>query len=145
MLYRATMDGGDTINFHKKCDNILNTLILVKTEYRRFGGFTPIPWSTIGDYKYDPEMKTFVFSLDNKKIYYLKDKGNQAVYHHKECGPCFGAGFDIGIVGNPIKEKKLYTFQYSYDYKGDNQSLSEYVEPGKLQALDYEVFQIIFY
>ena len=90
-------------------------------------------------------MKTFVFSLDNKKIYYLKDKGNQAVYHHKECGPCFGAGFDIGIVGNPIKEKKLYTFQYSYDYKGDNQSLSEYVEYGNLQALDYEVFQIIFY
>ena len=145
MLYRATMDGGDTINFHNKCDNIPNTLTLVHSKYRRFGGFTPIPWSTIGDYKYDPEMKTFVFSLDNKKIYYLKDKGNQAVYHHKECGPCFGAGFDIGIVGNPIKEKKLYTFQYSYDYKGDNQSLSEYVEPGKLQALDYEVFQIIFY
>ena len=145
MLYRATMDGGDTINFHKKCDNVPNTLILVKTEYRRFGGFTPIPWSTIGDYKYDPEMKTFVFSLDNKKIYYLKDKGSQAVCHRKECGPCFGGGFDIGIVGNQIKEKKLYTFQYSYDYKGDNQSLSEYVEPGILQALDYEVFQIIFY
>ena len=39
--------GGDSINFHKKCDNIPNTLILIKSEgNRRFGGFTPIPWKS---------------------------------------------------------------------------------------------------
>ena len=90
-------------------------------------------------------MKTFVFSLDNKKIYYLKNKDSDAVYHYKNAGPCFGYGHDIGIVGNPIKENKLYTYQYSYDYKGGNQYLSEHTNPSNTKALEYEVFQIIFY
>ena len=45
-LYQATIDGGDTINFHNKCDNIPYTLVLIKSEgNRRFGGFIPIPWN----------------------------------------------------------------------------------------------------
>ena len=93
----------------------------------------------------DQDNKTFVFSLDNKKIYYLKS-GCDAVYHHKESGPCFGYGRDIAIDGNPLKENKLFTYQNSFDYKGDKQSLSEYQYPNKeLKALEYEVFQIIFY
>jgi len=144
-LYQATVDGGDTINFHNKCDNIPNTLVIILSEgHRRFGGFTPIPWKSYGGYKKDEEMKTFVFSLDNKKIYNLKNKETIAVYHHCQNGPCFGYGNDIGIVGNPIKENKLFTYQSSYDYGGRNQSLSEYKEPQKLKALEYEVFQIIF-
>jgi len=146
-LYQATIDGGDPINFHSKCDNIPNTLVLVKSEgNRRFGGFTPIPWKSNGNYLKDNENKTFVFSLDNKKIYYLKS-GFSAVCHGKESGPCFGEGLDIGIVGNPIKENKLYTYQSScFDYKGDKQPLSEYQQyPNFLKALEYEVLQIIFY
>ena len=92
----------------------------------------------------DQDNKTFVFSLDNKKIYYLKS-GCDAVYHYKDFGPCFGRGCDIGIEGNPIKVNTLFTFQNSFDYKGDKQSLSEYQYPNYLKALEYEVFQIIFY
>ena len=143
-LYQATIDGGDTINFHNKCDNIPNTLVLILSEgHRRFGGFTPIPWKSEGKYKKDPEMKTFVFSLDNKKIYYLKNKDSNAVYHYNNAGPCFGGGRDIAIDRNPIKENTLYTDQYSYDYKGGNQCLSEY-KSSYIKALEYEVFQIIF-
>ena len=103
-LYQATIDGGDSIIFHSKCDNIPNTLVLIKSEgKRRFGGFTPIPWKSQGDYINEPEMKTFIFSLDNKKIYHLKNE-NDAVYHDKNTGPCFGGGRDIAIDRNPIKE-----------------------------------------
>jgi len=88
-LYQATIDGGDPINFHKNCNNIPNTLVLIKSEgQRRFGGFTHIPWTTKGSYIKDPEMKTFVFSLDNKKIYNLKSSIN-AVCHQNYLGPCF--------------------------------------------------------
>ena len=54
---------------------------------------------------------------------------------------------DIAIDGNPLKGNKLYTSQSSsFDYNGDKQSLSEYQFPNnKLKALEYEVFQIIFY
>ena len=44
-LYQATFDVGDSEIFHKKCDNIPNTLVFIESEgKRRFGGFTPIPW-----------------------------------------------------------------------------------------------------
>ena len=44
-LYQATIDGSEASNFHKLCDNIPNTLILIKSEGdRRFGGFTSMFW-----------------------------------------------------------------------------------------------------
>ena len=144
-LYQATIDGGDPIIFHKKCDNILNTLVLIKSEgNRRFGGFTPISWkSGIGHIK-DKKNKTFIFSLDKKKIYHLKSINEDAVVHGNIFGPCFGKGKDIGIIGNPLKENKLYTVQKSYNYKEDINSLSECINNNKIKAFDYEVFQIIF-
>ena len=144
-LYKASIDGGEPKCFHDKCDNIPNTLVLIKSEgLRRFGGFTKIPWKSKGDWVKDPEMKTFVFSLDKKKIYFLK-RPEKAVHHVKEYGPCFGFGHDIGIEGNPIKGNHMITYQSSYDYKGDYNSLSDnttYDNKGKIQ--DYEVYQIIF-
>ena len=142
-LYQATIDGGDSKYFHLKCDNIPDTLVLIKSEdKRRFGGFTPIPWKSEGEYIKDPEQMTFVFSLDNKKIYPLKII-EWAVYHQKDSGPCFGGGRDIAIDGNPIKENTLYNTQYSFDYKGDILALSEYKD-NKLKIIEYEVFQVIF-
>ena len=83
-LYQATKDGGDSIVFHLKCDGIPNTLVFIKSEgQRRFGGFTPIPWSSEGGYIKDSEMKTFVFSLDYKKTYNLRNSNFDAVYHGK--------------------------------------------------------------
>jgi hypothetical protein len=146
-LYQATIDGGDSINFHSKCDNIENTLVFIKSEgLRRFGGFTPIPWTSNGYYTKDPSSKSFVFSLDKQKIYSLKS-GCDAVYHDKNSGPCFGAGRDIAIDKNPLKEKTLYTNQLSFDYKGDYCSLSEYDEKSKkkIKILEYEVFQVLFF
>ena len=146
-IYQATKDGGEPIMFHNKCDDIPNTLVLIKSEgSRRFGGFSPIPWKSDlgGSFKKDPEMKTFVFSLDNKKIYYLKDGNKYAVYHDKFCGPCFGGGHDIGICGNPIKEKKLFTNPLSFEYQGNIHALSEYENYQNIKAIEYEVFHIIF-
>ena len=80
--------------------------------------------------------------MDNKKIYYLISS-DYAVCHDKEYGPCFGEGYDIGIKGNPITENVLYTYQAGFDYKGDEQSLSEYNNRSQLKAIDYEIFQII--
>ena len=146
-LYQAKNDGGDPINFHSKCDNIPNTLVLIKSEgNKKFGGFTPIPWKSEGGYIQDSENKTFIFSLDKKKIYHLNDIEKNALFHDESCGPCFGNGFDIGIDGNPIMKNALFTLKSkSFDYNEDEISLSEYTPPYKLKAIDYEVFQIIFY
>ena len=103
-LYQASVDGDGPTNFHSKCDNISNTLVLIQSKgNRRFGGFASIPWDTIGGNKTDD--KSFLFSLDKQKIYSFKRGGN--LYCSSECGPYF---HDIRIFSYPIQQKK---FNYS--------------------------------
>ena len=142
-LYQATIDGDDSIKFHKKCNNISNTLVLIKTEgKRRFGGFTPIPWKSEEREIKDRLNQTFLFSLIKKKIYNLKDINYSAVCHNENFGPCFGLT-DIRIYRNPINEYGLYTIPYGFDYNGDKYPLSESTNT-YIKTLEYEVFQVLF-
>ena len=148
-LYQATIDGDGGINFHSRCDNIPNTLVLIKSAgNRRFGGFTSAQWSSpsSGEYKDDPN--AFLFSLDKQKIYSYKKDGN-AIYNYKDYGPCFGGGNDIHIDKHGIQEKHLYTNESysgcSYNYNGDKNALSEDGKASCIYAVEYEVFQVIFF
>ena len=134
------------INFHSRCDNIPNTLVLIKSAgNRRFGGFTTAQWSSSGEWKDDPN--SFLFSLDKQKIYSYKNNG-YAIHNHKDYGPIFGYGWDILISQHGIQEKHLYTFESasncSYNYNGDNNALSEDGKGNRIYAAEYEVFQVIF-
>jgi hypothetical protein len=146
-LYQATIDGDGPINFHTKCDNIPNTLTIIKSAgNRRFGGFTTQTWDSSEKYKDDKS--AFVFSLDKQKIYSYKNNG-KAIYCKKDGGPIFGQARDINIGINPIQMKTLYTNESSslycsYDYEGDNNALSEDGKASSIYAVEYEVFQIIF-
>ena len=138
-LYQATKDGGDPKIFHLKCDNIPNTLVLIKSEdNKRFGGFTPIPWSSNNSGKKDNKNMTFVFSLDNKKIYFLKKMNSIAVFHNEKFGPYFGEYEDMAILGNPIKDKCL-------KIKGDYYNIPLNKSQSPMKALEYEVFRTEFY
>ena len=45
LLYRASEHNFKAAAFHQKCDNIPNTVTLVKTQFGKvFGGFTPLTW-----------------------------------------------------------------------------------------------------
>ena len=137
--YQATIDGAEPTDFHSKCDNISNTLTLVKSlGNKRFGGFTSNSWDSIGQYKDD--QNAFIFSIDKQKIYPYKTKGF-AIYCNKDFGPIFGAGFDIWIEGNILKNDGLTCYKSSYVHNCD---FLEVTQPKFTKALDYEVFQIIF-
>ena len=149
-LYQATIDGGEPSVFHLKCDNVPNTLTLIKSEgNRRFGGFTSLTWESPKSYKYKDDKNAFLFSLDKKKIYpYNNDK--RAIYCVDHKGPCFGYGHDIGIEGNIINQKNLYTYvlyedKRSFNYNKDPLPLSEEGSTRKFKALEYEVFNVIFF
>lgn len=88
LIYKATVDGGEPIDFHKKCDGISNTLVLYETKgNRRFGGFASESWENESLRKKDD--KCFIFSLDKKKFstkfikkifsYILQKKKGQAL------------------------------------------------------------------
>ena len=146
-LYQASIDGGEPYNFHNKCDNIPNTLVLIKSAgNRRFGGFASETWESTSSI--DKEDKNvFLFSLDKQKIYCYKNEG-KTISCFKNRGPIFGNGYTIKIEGNPLKEKKLYTNESSnksnFEFRGDKNALSEDGEKKFIYAIDYEVFQIIF-
>ena len=149
-LYQATIDGGEVSNFHSKCDNIPNTLTIIKSEgNRRFGGFNSIIWESKTIYKYDKN--AFLFSLDKNKIYSTKNNNSYTIFCGVNYGPSFGYNKSykstIGIEGNPIREKKLYTCESdsdSFDFNGDYNALSEDGKGNDIYAKEYEVFEIKF-
>ena len=143
-LYQATVDGGDVGEFHSRCDNIPNTLVLIKSAgNRRFGGFTTAKWSSSSsEYKEDPN--AFLFSLDRQKIYSHKNNG-EAIYTCSSNGPYFGNA-EIYIGGNCIKAKNLLTNANEisfYNNNGDKDALSE-SGGSAICALEYEVFYVRF-
>ena len=154
-LYQASIDGDDANIFHSKCDNIPNTLTIIKSAgNRRFGGFTTQVWDLSSGFKNDAY--AFLFSLDKQKIYKCKNNHN-AIWTYKNYGPIFGRSHG-GIFGNshdiclgqhPLKSGDLHTYEFgldpAYDYSGDDSALSECGSvKSSVCALEYEVFQIIF-
>ncbi|XP_028392267.1 E3 ubiquitin-protein ligase TRIM33-like isoform X2 [Dendronephthya gigantea] len=70
LCYRASRDGWDANNFHRKCDDVGPTVTLVKCGTNVFGGFTDQSWrqttfSVFGEYK--RSYSSFLFSLKNKE------------------------------------------------------------------------------
>jgi len=95
LLYQASRDGFIPKSFHSKCDGILGTLTLVKSnnEYI-FGGYTKADWfSSIGYYnKYDDN--AFLFSLVNGYNTTVKmsiTNPNNAIVAADYLGPSFGS------------------------------------------------------
>lgn len=60
LIYRASRDGFEAKNFHKKCDSIGNTLVVIKSsENTIFGGFTKVKWSS--SYGWESDITSFIF------------------------------------------------------------------------------------
>ena len=96
LLYRLTRDGDTPQAFHSLCDNKGTTIIFIKNYSNgyRFGGFTTVPWKGNNTYHSDP--KAFVFSLNNRKKFPIKNQNDgNAVGHYADYGPIFGGDTDI--------------------------------------------------
>ena len=81
LLIRGTRDGFEEKDFHNKCDGHNFTVAFIETtDGKRFGGFTEETWDQSDLWKKAP--KSFIFSLDNKEIYYYKS-GKNSIYCYK--------------------------------------------------------------
>ena len=140
-IYQATIDGTNAIDFHSKCDNIPNTLTIIKSKgNRRFGGFTTQTWDTSGKYKDDKN--AFLFSLDKQKIYKYKNDGC-AILCCKDYVLGFGHASDI-FINNRMKISTGESYFDSYEYNGDKNALAEDGKCNSIYSDEYEIFQIIF-
>jgi hypothetical protein len=106
LLYRGSRHGFGASQFHEKCDNEKNILILIETTKGFiFGGFTPIAWeSANGIYKPDSSEKSFLFSLKNprnsERRTFMLMSGKNAIHCHSSYGPCFAGNRHVGVRDN---------------------------------------------
>ena len=107
LIYQASIHSFRSSSFHSKCDNISNTLTVIKSKKFIFGGFTTAKWNMN---KYDSN--AFIFSLVNAYNIPVKMSiiyPEYAIYSTIDSGPLFGAGYDISLPNN-----SNITFGYSY-------------------------------
>ena len=117
LIYRLSKNGAKSSDFHNKCDNQGETLILYENEKGNiFGGFTPIPWTCDGQYHNDPNC--FIFTLTNihntkpTKFPLKKGEKKYAFEHGLNLGPKFGN--DINIKNNFLEEAYI---QFPWNYE----------------------------
>jgi hypothetical protein len=68
LLYKVSRDGFESYDFHRKCKDKPNTLIIVESEHGNvFGGFTSLAWRKDGGWK--PDEKAWLFSLTHKTVH----------------------------------------------------------------------------
>ena len=92
LLYRGTRDGDDTKKLFKMCEKKQNIIIFMKSEQgSKFGGFSNIGWEERpkGKHEHPIDDNSFLFSLDNKKIFNAK-KGKSKI--------CWVNGDEYGLM-----------------------------------------------
>ena len=118
LIYRGTRDGSSSNDFHNKCDNKGESIILIKNDKDNiFGGYTSYPWGKDGNFHSSPD--SFLFTLTN--IYNINptkfpSKNDQyEVVHRSDRGPCFGGSYDLGINNDFLNSGGWSGFPYTYE------------------------------
>ena len=98
-LYQASRDDDLAENFHKCCDNIANNLWVERMGYKC-------------------NNNVFIFSFDNKEIYYDFDK-TKSIKDYINFGPSFEGGWDFRIYFGCMNKNDSYYYSLStHDTKG---------------------------
>src|SRR3990167_6785103 len=86
--------------FHQACDNIPNTLVIIKSGQYIAGGYTEVAWSSLSDWTFigSDQMLAFLFSVNKQTMYPLKNK-EKDIRVYEELGPTFGNS-DIGVYAD---------------------------------------------
>jgi len=96
LIFSSKEDGFDAETFHNKCNNYNNTVTVILTENNeKIGGFTSLNWEGNGIDKNDD--KTFIFDLNNRKVYKKLKKDKPSIFCHENRGPMFGRPCDLGL------------------------------------------------
>ena len=138
LIYKATADSDRAADFHKKCDEAQNTLVLIETDKgKRFGGYTSVSWKGNCIDKMDKD--AFIFSLDKMKIY-ENIEGEKAIGCYPKFGPVF-LGCQIRIYDKAF-HKGGTTYEKGLNYKTDEDF--ELNDGERLfNVKDIEVYEVI--
>ena len=144
LLFKATKDGQQSSDFHKKCDGKVQQLVFIKTTKGEiFGGYTEEGYRSREENIKDNN--AFVFSFSKQKIYTIKNNAT-AIADHKNYGPrFFGASYFVIHVPTKMFEERGNTCIASEsvfegitsDYELNNGEKFFYIQ-------EIEVYQVLF-
>ena len=144
-IFKASCNGDNIKAFHKYCDNIKNTLIVIITDdKRKFGGYTSAEWDMSNKYKFDD--KAFLFSLDSYEIYFILDKYKNKAINCRDnfYAPIFGD--DLFLFDGFFSSKLNRTEEKYFDYSKSKNPNEEYKLAGQrnFTVSEMEVYKINF-
>jgi hypothetical protein len=147
LLWRGSRDGFGARDFHYRCDWHPNTLtVILDTDGNIFGGFTPVEWDCSGNFKADPSLKSFLFTLKNphnfppQRFALQPEKKYQAIVCRSDCGPYFS---DIGVSNNCNTNTKSFADCFGDNYTNDTELdlTSFFTSSETFQVREIEVFE----
>ena len=143
LLYRATRDGSSIEEFHSRCDNYPNTLMLVQTTKGYiFGGFTSVGWISKNGANIQ-DKNAFCFSINLNKIYNIIKPENAMHLQSNDCRPSFGVNKYVFILQQNFLASTENYVEKMTDYKGEKKALEINGGNKKFGINELEVFQII--
>ena len=138
LLLDSKIDGDLNWTFYEKCKNKYPTMVFVKTtENLRFGGFTNVSWPEFS-YKWDDN--SFLFSLDKRKKYNIKEK-NKAIYYSNNTCFCFGSGCDLYISNQCTSNTNSVgngSYDIPFEYELNNGKKSFFVSNYEVYHIEYK-------
>ena len=142
LLFRTSVDGDNSNNFHNKCNEKGPTITFIKTSVgKRIGGFTMISWDSSGSYKKD--LDAFIFSLDTCQKFVQWRNFGDSIYCHSSYGPTFGDGHDLYIASGCKSNTSSYcNSNYSYGFYYSYNLINPGNQSTSFQVSDYEVYLI---
>ena len=146
LIYRATRDGSYPSNFHEKCDNKGPTISFIKTDdNKKFGGFISKDRQSGNlNQTYVKDKNAFIFSINKKSKYLIKDENTDAFDYSSIRGLNFTTclGFYCNDdSGNMFKPKNAYESGTISAYNSNNKF--EFAGKNNFQAVEIEVFQVL--
>jgi hypothetical protein len=142
LIYSSENDDDKISSFHKYCDGIAPTLILIETkEGFRYGGFTTQCWESKEESIFKEDKNAFIFSLDTEKKYDVTDP-TKSIQCSKFWGPYFGEGGAICVPDNFLEEKNAF-YQWPSSYDISEKDELTFGQEHIINIAKYEVFEII--
>src|SRR3990167_5382014 len=129
--------------FHQACDNIPNTLVIIKSGQYIAGGYTEVAWSSPSQKaSHKPSKLTFLFSVNRQKTYSVTDE-NYAVFHYVDRGPSFGCyGQGLEVYNDITQEEGGYSHLDSFDVTDVANRKTELMGGYSFKVDEYEVYKL---
>ena len=130
--------------FHQACDNIPNTLVIIKSGQYIAGGYTEVAWSSPD--RSVAAYRAFVFSVNRQKVYAIRNKG-KAMHCHKDYGPIFGGDGDLAVCGDYAgwwlwNDRGGCSEMRDYDTNGVADKYTELMDSKYFKVDEYEVYKL---